>query len=308
MSAERAAKPTEALRDADRESPARGARILDGRAIAQAVRAEVREGARELAARGVVPGLAVVLAGDDPASQVYVRNKDRAAHEVGFAARTLRLGASTTQAELLAAVRELNEDRAVHGILVQLPLPAQIDVLAVHEVLAVAKDVDGLTPASVGRLVRGEATFLPATPFGIVEMLVRTGIQTQGAEVAIVGRGPLVGMPLSIMLAQKSPRGNATVTLCHTGTRDVGEHTRRADIVVVAAGRANTLTADMVKPGAVVIDVGVNRTDDGLVGDVAYDEVSEVAGWITPVPGGVGPLTRAMLLVNTVTAAERAAG
>jgi methylenetetrahydrofolate dehydrogenase (NADP+)/methenyltetrahydrofolate cyclohydrolase len=195
----------------------------------------------------------------------------------------------------------------VHGILVQLPLPDHISVLAVHETIAVSKDVDGLTPASVGRLVRGEATFLPATPYGIVEMLDRTGIETKGAEVVVVGRGPLVGMPLSIMLAQKTPRGNATVTLCHTATKDLASHTRRADILVAAAGRPRTITADMVKPGAAVIDVAVNRTEDGLVGDVAFDEVAEVAGWITPVPGGVGPLTVAMLLVNTVTAAEAAA-
>jgi methylenetetrahydrofolate dehydrogenase (NADP+)/methenyltetrahydrofolate cyclohydrolase len=180
-------------------------------------------------------------------------------------------------------------------------------VLAVHETLSVDKDVDALTPNSVGRLVRGEASYLPATPYGIVELLARTGIETSGRDVVIVGRGALVGMPLAIMLAQKTPRGNATVTLCHTGTTDLVAHTRRADILVAAAGRPGTITADMVKPGAAVIDVAVNRTDAGLVGDVAFDEVAEVAGWITPVPGGVGPLTVAMLLVNTVTAAERAA-
>jgi methylenetetrahydrofolate dehydrogenase (NADP+)/methenyltetrahydrofolate cyclohydrolase len=284
------------------------AKILDGAAMARQIRGEVAERVRALAERGVTAGLAAVLVGDDEPSKIYVSMKQKDCAEVGIHSERHELPQEAGQAELMALVERLNADPAVHGILVQLPLPRQIDVLAVHEALAVAKDVDGLTPASVGRLVRGEATFLPATPYGIVEMLIRSGIETQGAEVVIVGRGPLVGMPLSIMLAQKSPRGNATVTLCHTGTRDVSEHTRRADIVVVAAGRANTLTADMVKPGAVVVDVGINRTDDGLVGDVAYDEVAEVAGWITPVPGGVGPLTRAMLLVNTVTAAERAAG
>jgi methylenetetrahydrofolate dehydrogenase (NADP+)/methenyltetrahydrofolate cyclohydrolase len=208
----------------------------------------------------------------------------------------------------VALVRRLNQDPSVHGILVQLPLPEHVSVLAVHEAITVDKDVDALTPASVGRLVRGEALFLPATPHGIVEMLARSGIETRGADVVVVGRGALVGMPLSIMLAQKTDRGNATVTLCHTATRDLGSHTRRADILVAAAGRPGTITADMVKPGAAVIDVAVNRTEHGLAGDVAFDEVRDVAGWITPVPGGVGPLTVAMLLVNTVAAASRTGG
>jgi len=225
---------------------------------------------------------------------------------VGIRSELNELPAKTPQAELLALIRSLNEDASVHGILVQLPLPDHLSVLAVHETLSVEKDVDGLTPNSVGRLVRGEASYLPATPYGIVELLARTGIQTKGAEVVVVGRGQLVGMPLSIMLAQKTERGNATVTVCHTATRDLAAHTRRADILVAAAGRPGTITADMVKPGAAVIDVAVNRTERGLVGDVAFDEVAEVARWITPVPGGVGPLTVAMLLVNTVTAAERA--
>jgi methylenetetrahydrofolate dehydrogenase (NADP+)/methenyltetrahydrofolate cyclohydrolase len=284
------------------------AHILDGKAIAGQIRGEVAGRVRALQARGVTAGLAAVLVGDDEPSKIYVTAKQKDCAEVGIHSERHELPHDATQEQLLGLVRGLNDDPAVHGILVQLPLPEQIDVLSVHETLAVEKDVDGLTPASVGRLVRGEATFLPATPFGIVEMLDRAGIPTEGAEVVIVGRGPLVGMPLSVMLAQKSPRGNATVTMCHTRTKDVAAHTRRADIVVVAAGRANTLTADMVKPGAVVVDVGINRTEAGLVGDVAFKEVAEVAGWITPVPGGVGPLTRAMLLVNTVTAAERAAG
>lgn len=281
------------------------ARIIDGKALASEIRGEVAERVRALAARGVTPGLAAVLVGDDPASNVYVAAKQKASAEVGIHSERHDLPAEIREDELLGIVGRLNEDPAVHGILIQLPLPAHLSVLAVHETLAVEKDVDGLTPASVGRLVRGDPTFAPATPLGIVEMLVRTGISTEGKNAVVVGRGALVGMPLSIMLAQKSPRANATVTLCHTGTRDLASHTRRAEILVVASGRPGTVTADMVKPGAAVIDVGINRTDDGrLVGDVAFDEVAGVAGWITPVPGGVGPLTVAMLLVNTVAAAE----
>ena len=281
------------------------ARIIDGKALASEIRAEVAERVRGLSARGVTPGLAAVLVGDDPASNVYVSAKQKACAEVGIHSERHDLPADIPETELLELIRGLNEDPAVHGILIQLPLPGHISVLAVHETLAVYKDVDGLTPASVGRLVRGDQTFAPATPLGIVEMLARTGIPVEGREVVIVGRGALVGMPLSIMLAQKSPRANATVTLCHTGTRDLGSHTRRAEILVVASGRPGTITGEMVRPGAAVIDVGINRTDDGkLVGDVAFDEVAEAAGWITPVPGGVGPLTVAMLLVNTVGAAE----
>ncbi|HEX9823418.1 MAG TPA: tetrahydrofolate dehydrogenase/cyclohydrolase catalytic domain-containing protein [Actinomycetota bacterium] len=283
------------------------ARLIDGKALAAEIRGEVAVRVRALAERGVTPGLAAVLVGDDEPSKIYVGMKQKACAEVGIHSERHELPEDTTEEQLLELIGKLNADPAVHGILVQLPLPRQIHVLPVHETIAVAKDVDGLTPASVGRLVRGEATFLPATPYGIVEALARIGISTQGADVVIVGRGALVGMPLSIMLAQKSDRGNATVTICHTRTRDLGEHTRRADILVAAAGVPGTITADMVKPGAVVIDVAVNRTDAGLVGDVAFDEVKEVAGWITPVPGGVGPLTVAMLMVNTVTAAEQLA-
>jgi methylenetetrahydrofolate dehydrogenase (NADP+)/methenyltetrahydrofolate cyclohydrolase len=283
------------------------ATIIDGKAIAAEIRTEVAERVKTLARRGVTPGLAAVLVGEDDASRIYVGAKQKACAEVGIRSERHDIAGDVSEEELVDLTRQLNGDQEVHGILVQLPLPDHISVLTVHESLAAEKDVDGLTPVSVGRLVRGEATFLPATPFGIIEMLARTGIETGGAEVVIVGRGPLVGMPLSIILSQKTPRGNATVTLCHTGTRDLGAHTRRADILVVAAGRARTVTGEMVKPGAVVIDVGMNRTAGGLVGDVAFDEVKEVAGHITPVPGGVGPLTVAMLLVNTVTAAERAA-
>jgi methylenetetrahydrofolate dehydrogenase (NADP+)/methenyltetrahydrofolate cyclohydrolase len=283
------------------------ATVIDGKAMAAEIRREVAERVAKLAARGVTPGLAAVLVGDDEPSRIYVGAKERACAEVGIRSERHELPADATEDDLLALVRRLNEDPAVHGILVQLPLPEHISVLAVHEALSVDKDVDALTPNSVGRLVRGEAAFLPATPYGIVELLARTGIETSGRDVVIVGRGALVGMPLAIMLAQKTPRGNATVTLCHTATTDLAAHTRRADILVAAAGRPGTITADMVKPGAAVIDVAVNRTDAGLAGDVAFDEVAEVAGWITPVPGGVGPLTVAMLLVNTVTAAERTA-
>ncbi|HYH28699.1 MAG TPA: bifunctional 5,10-methylenetetrahydrofolate dehydrogenase/5,10-methenyltetrahydrofolate cyclohydrolase [Actinomycetota bacterium] len=286
-----------------------GARILDGKALSATIRAEVAERVRALAGRDLTPGLAAVLVGDDPASKVYVGAKEKASAEVGIRSERHDLPAGISEQELLGAIRGLNEDPTVHGILVQLPLPGHISVLAVHEAISVVKDVDGLTPASVGRLVRGEATFLPATPFGILELLARSGIDTDGAEVVIVGRGTLVGMPLAIMLSQKGARANATVTLCHTGTRDLAAHTRRADILVAAAGRIDTITGDMVKPGATVIDVGTNRNEDGkLVGDVTFDEVAEVAGAITPVPGGVGPLTVAMLLVNTVTAAESSAG
>ncbi|HEX6207836.1 MAG TPA: tetrahydrofolate dehydrogenase/cyclohydrolase catalytic domain-containing protein [Actinomycetota bacterium] len=284
------------------------ARIIDGKGMAAEIRSEVAARVEALAGHGVTPGLAAVLVGDDEPSRIYVGAKQKACAEVGIHSERHELAQEASEEELLELIRRLNEDPAVHGILVQLPLPPQISTLTVHETIAVEKDVDGLTPASVGRLVRGEATYLPATPFGIVEMLVRTGIPIEGQEVVVVGRGALVGMPLSIMLAQKSERGNATVTMCHTRTRDLARHTRRADILVVAAGRPGTVTGDMVKPGAVVIDVAVNRTDAGLVGDVDFESAAEVAGWITPVPGGVGPLTVAMLLVNTVTAAERLAG
>jgi methylenetetrahydrofolate dehydrogenase (NADP+)/methenyltetrahydrofolate cyclohydrolase len=283
------------------------ATVIDGKAMAAEIRTEVAERVAELAARGMTPGLAAVLVGDDEPSRIYVGAKERACAEVGIRSQRHELPGETGEEDLLELIRRLNGDSGVHGILIQLPLPEHISVLAVHETLSVDKDVDALTPSSVGRLVRGEALFLPATPFGIVELLARTGIETAGREVVIVGRGALVGMPLAIMLAQKTPRGNATVTLCHRATRDLAAHTRRADILVAAAGRPGTITAAMVKPGAAVIDVAVNRTDAGLVGDVSFDEVAEVAGWITPVPGGVGPLTVAMLLVNTVTAAERAA-
>jgi methylenetetrahydrofolate dehydrogenase (NADP+)/methenyltetrahydrofolate cyclohydrolase len=285
------------------------ATIIDGRSIAAEVRAEVALRVRALTDRGVVPGLTAVLVGDDEASKIYVGAKQKASAEAGIRSERLDLPERVSQGELLAEVDRLNRDREVHGILVQLPLPAHIDVRTVHEAILAEKDVDGLTPVNVGRMVRGEPTFLPCTPLGIVELLIRSGIPIERSDVVIVGRGALVGMPLAIMLAQKAPNANATVTLCHTGTRDLGDHTRRADILVVAAGRPATITANMVSPGTTVVDVAVNRLEDGrLVGDVDFESVREVAGAITPVPGGVGPMTVAMLLANTATAAERAVG
>jgi methylenetetrahydrofolate dehydrogenase (NADP+)/methenyltetrahydrofolate cyclohydrolase len=283
------------------------ATIIDGKRIAADIRGEVSERVRSLEGRGVTPGLAAVLVGDDAPSKIYVAGKQKASAEVGIRSQRLDLPADVSQADLIAEIDRLNSDPSVHGILVQLPFPPHIDVTAVHEAIAPAKDVDGLTPVSVGRMVRGEPIFLPCTPLGIVELLVRSGIAIERAEVVIVGRGALVGMPLAIMLAQKAKHANATVTMCHTGTRDLGAHTRRAEILVVAAGRPGTITADMVSHGATVVDVAVNRRDDGkLIGDVDFAAVAEVAGAITPVPGGVGPMTIAMLLSNTVTAAERA--
>ena len=282
------------------------ARIIDGKAIAAQVRSEVGERVAALKQRGVTPGLAAVLVGDDPASKIYVDGKQRDCAEAGIESERFELPADITQEKLIAEVQRLNEDPAVHGILVQLPLPPQIDVLALHEAISPEKDPDGLSPVNVGRMVRNHPMFLPCTPLGIVEMLVRSGVEIEHREVTIVGRGQLVGMPLAVMLAQKAPNANATVTLCHTGTTDLAAHTRRAEILVVAAGRPGTVTAEMVAPGATVIDVAVNRLPDGkLVGDVDFEGVSNIAGAISPVPGGVGPMTRAMLLVNTVAATER---
>jgi methylenetetrahydrofolate dehydrogenase (NADP+)/methenyltetrahydrofolate cyclohydrolase len=286
------------------------ATIIDGKAIAAQVRAEVKERVERLKARGVTPGLAFVLVGDDEPSKIYVGGKAKACAEVGMHSERLDLPEDISQEELLAEVRRLNDDPAIHGMIVQLPVPKHISELALHETISPGKDVDGLTPLAVGRMVRGEwdLTYLPCTPLGIVEMLARSDIAIERREVVIVGRGALVGMPLAIMLMQKKPNANATVTVVHTGTNDVAEHTRRADILVVAAGRPGTITADMVKPGAAVVDVAVNRLDTGkLVGDVDFGPVSEVAGAITPVPGGVGPMTIAMLLANTITGAERSA-
>ena len=280
------------------------ATILDGRAIAAQIRAEIAERVMALVDRGIQPGLAAILVGDNEASRIYLSAKHKACADVGMRSEQVDLASYVTEGELLAAIRRLNRDPEIHGIIVQLPFPKHISELTVQTTIDPAKDVDGLHPLNVGLMVRGDPSFPPATPYGIVELLLRSGVELDGAEVVVVGYGELVGAPLSIMLAQDSIRGNATVTICHIRTRDLAAHTRRADILVAAAGKPHLVTADMVKPGAVVIDVGVHRTDDGLVGDVKFDEVKEVAGAITPVPGGVGPMTTAMLLLNTVAAAE----
>ncbi|MSQ42387.1 MAG: bifunctional 5,10-methylenetetrahydrofolate dehydrogenase/5,10-methenyltetrahydrofolate cyclohydrolase [Dehalococcoidia bacterium] len=291
------------------------ASIIDGDAIAAQVRAEVaRRVSAHLAAGRPQPQLTAVLVGDDPASQVYVRNKTRACAEVGIATETLTLPASTSQAELLAAIVRLNRSPAVSGFIVQLPLPPQIDERAVTRAIDPAKDIDGLTPENLGRLLAGEPRFVPATPAGVQQLLLRSGHDPGGRRVVVVGRSTLVGKPLAVLLANKAPGANATVTIAHTGTRDLGAVTREAEILIVAAGRPGTVTAAMVRPGAVVIDVGTSRVDDPsrkrgyrLAGDVDFAGVSQVAVAITPVPGGVGPMTVAMLLVNTMQAAELAA-
>jgi methylenetetrahydrofolate dehydrogenase (NADP+)/methenyltetrahydrofolate cyclohydrolase len=287
------------------------ATIIDGQTIAQQVLDEVRNDVERLKSRGVEPGLAVILVGDNPASVSYVRGKTRDALEVGMRAETLRMPADTPEAELLDTVARLNSDPGWHGILVQLPLPSHINESRIIGALAVEKDVDGLHPVSVGRLFRGEPGFRPCTPNGVMQLLKRTGNDPGGKHVVVCGRSNLVGKPLAGLLMQKAGGANATVTVCHTGTPDIGRFTRDADIVVTAMGQPRVLTADMVRPGAVVIDVGVNRIADPtrksggrLVGDVDFDAVSEIAGAITPVPGGVGPMTRAMLLYNTIVAAS----
>jgi methylenetetrahydrofolate dehydrogenase (NADP+) / methenyltetrahydrofolate cyclohydrolase len=286
-----------------------GARLIDGVALAKKVRDEVATDVAALRTRGVVPNLTVVLVGDDPASAVYVGGKEKASREAGMAGGTIKLPAATTEAELLALVERLNRDDAVHGILVQMPLPKHIDPDTVINHILPEKDVDGFHPVNVGKLLIGHTDgFVPCTAAGVQLLLAEYGVRTVGAECVVVGRSTIVGKPMAALMVQSGPVADATVTVCHSRTRDLGEHTRRADILIVAAGRARLVTADMVKPGAVVIDVGMNRKDDGkLAGDVDFDGVREVAGWITPVPGGVGPMTRAMLLVNTLEAAERAA-
>ncbi|MFC7331196.1 bifunctional methylenetetrahydrofolate dehydrogenase/methenyltetrahydrofolate cyclohydrolase [Marinactinospora rubrisoli] len=280
------------------------AQILDGKATAAAIRAELKERVTALKARGVTPGLGTVLVGDDPGSHSYVAGKHRDCAEVGIHSIRRDLPATATQAEVEAVVDELNADPACTGYIVQLPLPKGLDEGRVLARIAPDKDADGLQPANLGRLVLMQDGPLPCTPRGIVELLNRYDVPLKGAEVVVVGRGVTVGRPLGLLLTRRTE--NATVTLCHTGTRDLAEHTRRADIVVAGAGVPGLITADMVRPGAAVLDVGVTRTEAGLVGDVALD-VREVAGHFSPNPGGVGPMTRAMLLVNVVEAAERAA-
>lgn len=281
------------------------AQLIDGLALAKQLRAEVAQRAAKLTAAGQQPGLAVILVGDNPASQVYVRNKVKACEEAGIRSVLEKYDASMTEAELLARVDALNNDAGIHGILVQLPLPKHIDDHKVIEAISPAKDVDGFHVASAGALMVGEQGFKACTPYGCMKMLESIGMQDlRGKHAVVIGRSNIVGKPMAMMLLA----ANATVTVCHSGTADLGAMTRQADVVVAAVGKRNVLTADMVKPGAVVIDVGMNRNDEGkLCGDVDFDGVRQVAGWITPVPGGVGPMTIAMLLVNTLESAERAA-
>jgi methylenetetrahydrofolate dehydrogenase (NADP+) / methenyltetrahydrofolate cyclohydrolase len=284
------------------------AKIIDGKAIAAEVRNEIAEGVKALGDKGVTPGLATVLVGDDPASHIYVRNKRKACAEVGIKNWDHDLPAGTPQLELLDLIAELNDNDEVHGILVQIPLPEHIDEQAVLNAVDPNKDADGFHPCNIGRLLLGDALVAPATPAGIQQLLMRSNIETSGKDVVIVGRSNIVGKPMGALLVQKAAGANSTVTICHTGTHDLEAHTRRADILIAAIGRAHAITAPMVKEGAAVIDVGMNRTEDkGLVGDVDFEGVSEVASAITPVPGGVGPMTIAMLLSNTVGLARRAA-
>jgi methylenetetrahydrofolate dehydrogenase (NADP+)/methenyltetrahydrofolate cyclohydrolase len=280
------------------------ARIIDGNALAKQIRAEVALRVSALAARGYRPGLAVVLVGKNPASEVYVRNKVKDSTDVGLHSVLENYDSSLSEADLLAKLRSLNDDPAIHGILVQLPLPAHIDAHKVIEAISPDKDVDGFHVASAGALMIGRPGFRACTPSGCMKMLESIGCDPKGKHAVVLGRSNIVGKPMAMLLLH----ANATVTLCHSATHDLAWHTKHADIVVAAVGKRDVLTAEMVKPGAVVIDVGMNRAPDGkLCGDVDFERVREVAGWITPVPGGVGPMTRAMLLVNTVEAAERAA-
>ena len=296
------------------------AQIIDGKQVAADMRAELKAEVAELAKKGIVPGLAVVLVGEDPASKSYVTAKERACEELGIYSDDNRLAADTPQKELMALIDKLNNDPKINGILVQLPLPEGLNEAEVLLAIDPAKDVDGFHPVNVGKMVVGEKAFLPCTPHGVIQLLIRNGVKLEGAEVVIVGRSNIVGKPLANMLIQKNATGNATVTVCHTRTRNLAEHTKRADIVIAAAGRPDTVTADMVKDGVVVIDVGVNRVGEKpskkdpnrmvaiLKGDVDFEAVKEKASLITPVPGGVGPMTITMLMLNTVRAAKLAAG
>ncbi|HEU4565437.1 MAG TPA: bifunctional methylenetetrahydrofolate dehydrogenase/methenyltetrahydrofolate cyclohydrolase FolD [Gemmatimonadaceae bacterium] len=291
------------------------AEIIDGAAIARLIRTEVAHQAALLTERGVRPGLAVVIVGEDPASAVYVRMKGKACEETGMHSVTIRLPASTTQSELLAHVDALNADPSIHGFIVQMPVPKHIDPDTVIRRIDPCKDVDGFHPMNVGKMLIGETDgFFPATPAGVQELLARSGVQTAGAHCVVVGRSNIVGKPMAALMVQNGPHANATVTAVHSRTPDIAAYTRQADILIVAAGRPEMIRGDMIRPGAVVIDVGVNRVEDAnakhghrLVGDVAFHEAAEVASKLTPVPGGVGPMTIAMLLRNTVRAAERAA-
>jgi len=291
------------------------ARILDGQQIAADIREDIRKRVAALKQRGVTPGLGVILVGDNPASRSYVTAKEKACEEAGMFSDDNRLPADTSLEDLLGLIRRMNADGHIHGILVQLPLPSHLPEREVLRAVVPEKDVDGFHPVNVGKMLLGEDCFLPCTPHGVVQILARSGVEISGAHVVIVGRSNIVGKPLAAMLVQKKENANATVTICHTGTRDIARFTREADILVVAAGKPRTVTADMVREGAVVIDVGVNRIPDPsrksgyrLVGDVDFDGVREKASMITPVPGGVGPMTITMLLHNTVESAERFAG
>ena len=278
------------------------AQLIDGNALSKQLRLDVAARAATLRARGITPGLAVVLVGDNPASQVYVRNKVKACEDNGLHSVLDKHPATLSEADLLARVEALNNDPAIHGILVQLPLPAHVDAHKVIEAIAPAKDVDGFHVASAGALMVGQPGFWPCTPYGCMKMLESIGYDLKGKHAVVIGRSNIVGKPMALMLLQK----NATVTICHSATVDLKAMTLQADVIVAAVGKRNVLTADMVKPGAVVIDVGMNRDDEGkLCGDVDFEGVSQVAGYITPVPGGVGPMTITMLLVNTLEAAER---
>lgn len=292
------------------------ARLLDGTAVAKAIRGEVAEGVRVLGQRtGVVPGLAAVLVGDNPASATYVRTKSRACKEAGVFAETFALPKDASEAEVLDLVRRLNGDKRFHGILVQLPLPGQINERKVTQAIDPDKDVDGLHPRNMGLLMEGAPAFVPCTPAGIQQLLLRSGYDLSGKRVVVCGRSNIVGKPVAVLLMQKAPGANATVTVCHTGTRDLASHTRSADVLIAAAGSPGAITGDMVRDGVVVVDVGINRVADPagergyrLVGDVDFATVEPKAEAITPVPGGVGPMTVAMLLVNTLRAAERSVG
>ncbi len=291
------------------------AKIISGTEVAKQIREELKleiDGLR--AKHNLIPGLATVLLGDDPASRSYVAGKEKTALALGLYSERINLPVETSEKQLLTLIKRLNNDPKIHGILVQLPLPKHIDENKITYAIIPEKDVDGFHPVNLGKLLIGDPDFIPCTPYGIQQLLVRSGIKIDGAEVVIVGRSNLVGKPIANILLQKKAGANATVTICHTGTKDIKAHTLKADILIVAAGKANSITADMVKEGAVVIDVGVNRVGktaegkDILVGDVDYNKIKEKASFITPVPGGVGPMTITMLMVNTVKAAKLAAG
>jgi methylenetetrahydrofolate dehydrogenase (NADP+) / methenyltetrahydrofolate cyclohydrolase len=291
------------------------AKIIDGKQIAADMQAELKQEVAELKKEGIVPGLGVILVGEDPASQSYVTAKERACAELGIYSDDNRLPANITQKDLIGLINKMNADPKINGILVQLPLPKHLNEGEVLLAISPDKDVDGFHPTNIGKMVAGQPAFLPCTPHGVIKLLQRNGVKIEGAYVVIVGRSNIVGKPIANMLIQKSPSGNATVTVCHTKTKDLASHTRQADIIIAAAGRPNTITADMVKDGVVVIDVGVNRIKDAskksgfrLAGDVDFEAVKEKASLITPVPGGVGPMTITMLLYNTTESAKRAAG